>query len=224
MSKNLPAVRPAVALTLSEEFSQARTYLHAAKLAMAQSAAFMVLAGAELERLFKTTNRQQGRHLSRVKGENWDELCQRELGISESTAWRYREMFKAAKKRVPLLNAAQLLDTPLRDLPELKQAQLLEAVQKVTDGETPRQLMMEWGITKKPQGSGATGGKREGAGRKATDAEIVAEGHKAAVGILITLLDEALRDKPWNACEETTRKRLHGLLIDVNQEVKETLA
>lgn len=223
-----------VAPTQAEDFAKTRTFLQAAKASMAQGVAFMVLAGAELERLHKLYGIRPGRPAlnspnagginSANAGGSWAEVIKRELGIGEETARRYREMFKAARKRVPLLDADELLDTPMRDMPELKQKQLLAAVQKVTDGQTAQQLMWDWGMAKKPQGSAARGGVRTPKGDaepKLGPAEAAAELARKQTDDLIALLDEALLDKPFHAATKAQREKLHGLLVDLAAAVKE---
>jgi hypothetical protein len=217
-------VEPTVEPTVSQDFAQAKTYLHMAKMSMAQSAAFMILAGAELERLHHAHAVKPGqpkKNSPNVGGILWGDLVKRELGIGEETARRYRLMFKAAKKRVPMLNAEELLSTPIGELPELRQQNLLAAVRKVTDGATAQQLMFDWNLAKRPQGSGAKGGDTGGTGK--VTPELLIEMKQAQAQHLINLLIEALDDKYWIACDTAKRTELHGLLEDVRSSVKETL-
>lgn len=132
-----------------EKFGTARQYQHMVKMSFAQGAAFMILCGAELHRLKKELGETRGKHGKSNNVVTFSELANKYAGVTSMTAWRYEQMFQAAKKRVPLLNAEELLNTPLGLLPELKQQKLLEAVNKVTDGYTAQQLMWDWGIAKR---------------------------------------------------------------------------
>jgi hypothetical protein len=137
-----------------EKFSTARQYQHMVKMSFAQGAAFMILCGAELARLKRELGETRGGdHSKSFNVETFADMAERHAGVSKSTAWRYEQMFQCAKKRIPLLNAEELLTTPLGMLPELKQQKLLEAVNKVTDGHTAQQLMWDWGIARKRSGN-----------------------------------------------------------------------
>ncbi len=148
--------------TVAEKFAPVRQYDRAAKLSFAQGAAFMVLAGVELLRLKKELGVKRGGNRKdqsqNVLTLNWREAVEQNCGFSYQTGLNYMAMAEAAKKRIPLLSTLPLLTTPLGELPELQQSQLLESTRKVTDGHTAQQLMWDWGIAKKPQGSAATGG------------------------------------------------------------------
>jgi hypothetical protein len=136
-----------------------------ARLSMSQSVAFMILCGAEIHRLWRELGFSHGGKRARatLQGANVGPLtievmAERYAGISRRSAFRYRAMAEAARKRIPQLDSELLLNTPLGQLPELRQRALLDAVHKVTDGETAQQLMWDWGIAKPPQGAAATGG------------------------------------------------------------------
>lgn len=148
----------------SPEFDPARQYLSAARLHGAATAAFLVLLGVEIKRLRAIHQPKRGqpkknsRNVSGIL--SWPELIKRELGISDDSARNYEAMAEAGKKHIAELNAEELLTMPLCQLPDVRREQIVKAVQKVTDGHTAQQLMFDWGIAKKPQGSGATGGNR----------------------------------------------------------------
>lgn len=162
--------------TRNEEFSQARVYANA-MLAMAHGAgAIAVLLGGELERLHKLFCGKRGRRWpgssnSATRGGimPWDDLVKAEVGISETHSRRCRELFREAKKRLPefSLMAAQLLDTPLRDLPDLQRAELIERTHKILPHEGLRQLMWEWNVCRGTRGGDNT--PRDASGKRISD-------------------------------------------------------
>jgi hypothetical protein len=136
-----------------EKFSTARQYHSMVGISLAQGAAFMILCGAELHRLKRELGETRGRRGNTANVCSFSQLAQQNTGISERTVFNYLALYQGAKKRLPLLNVQELLNTPIGKLPELKRQQLLEAVKKITDGQTAQQLMWDWGITK----TGGTG-------------------------------------------------------------------
>ncbi len=188
----------------------------------------MILAGGELERLHRLHGVRSGRpdNSRNGAGIKWGDLVKRECGVSEDTANRYRAMFAGAKKRVPMLNVPELLGTPLGQLPEPKRQQLLAAVHKATDGKTGQQLMWDWNLAKRPQGSEVRGGNTTKGGGddtpEASNSEVIVAGKREQTRQLTALLEEYLTDRPWNACEKTERQKLHGLLTDAAAAVKDT--
>lgn len=152
---------------IAEQFTQARVYNQMARISAAQSVAFMILCGHELNRLHKALGFERGRP-SADKSANgcrfkFGDLAERFAGVSERTARNYRAMADAAKKRIPQLNAEELLQTPLAELPELRQQELLQAVHKATDGQTAQQLMWDWGLAK---GAPYARGRKPGSGNE----------------------------------------------------------
>jgi hypothetical protein len=115
------------------------------------------------------------------------------------------------------------------ELKPADQEKLTKAVAKVTDGATLSELYQDMGIVKKPQGSGAKGGKITKPEEKdkpltpAEQAAAEAEGRRLRVTTLITTLTEALADAPWNAGTKDQREELHGLLVDTATAVAATL-
>lgn len=241
MTKNSPALNGTAALVA--DFAQAKQYWQAARVAAGQSAAFMILMGAELERLFKIHGKSHGgaRNGSSFQAESlkWADVVQKQVGCSEAQAWRAREMFKASRKRVPLLNGPELLSTSIADLPVKRQEDMLRAVAKVTDGKTSAEIMRDFGIGKKEQGSAAKGGNtrkpakeaagdEEGSGESTTSASEASES-KIPAGVdpsawkLNQFLEEALLDNCWNDCTEAFRRTLHGNLVDATARLAATL-
>ena len=219
---------------IGQQFSQARRLLAAAKTSMAVSAACMILAGVELLRLHKLHGVKRGgdrRSADQTRNDSglkWPELVKRELGIGDDTARNYMAMAEAARKRVPELNSEWLLGTPLLDMPEMQREELLAKVQKVTDGQTARQLMWDWGIAKKPHGSGATGGAREKKGETTYDPNAAIE--VARDLLLIPLRAVAARwteqeDKAplWTHLPHAELREIDGLLLDLRNDLRAAL-
>jgi hypothetical protein len=178
----IPADDAALAVQ-SPDFDSARQYLSAARLHGAATAAFLVLLGVEIKRLRGIHQpKRGGDHKSKNQTRNvsclisWPEIIQRELGISHDSARNYEAMAEAGKKHIAELNAEELLTMPLCQLPDARREQIVHAVQKVTDGQTAQQLMFDWGIAKKPQGSGATGGARPRQKEKLSREELALRG------------------------------------------------
>lgn len=239
-----PSSSTAVA-TLAADFAHAKQYWQSARVAAGQSAAFMVLMGAELERLFKSHGKTHGgaRKGSSLQPESlkWEDIVKAHVGCSEAQAWRAREMFKASRKRVDLLNGQELLSTSIAEMPVAKQEAMLKAVSKVTDGKSAAELMREFGISKKEQGGAAKGGdtRKPKAAAPAADADESKDETPATPATeadskipkdvdprawkLNQLLEEALQDGWWNDCPEAFRKTLHGNLVDAGTRVAKTL-
>ena len=126
---------------------------------------------------------------------------------------------------LPLLEAAP------SDLTKADQERLAKAVAKATDGKALGELYQDFGIAKKPQGSGAKGGNTRTLKSTATttpapevsEAEAQATLLRGKTERFTALLDEALLDKPWHAAPTAQRKKLYGLLVDLTAAVKETL-
>ena len=239
MTKFAPALRPSAAPALATDFAQAKEYWQGARLAAGQSAAFMVLLGAELERLHKKHGVRAGRpaleiNSSSVKELKWSELLEQQVGCSETQAWRAREMFKASRKRVPLLDGPKLLTTSIDKFEPAEREALIKAVSKATDGKSAAEFSRELGISKKEQGSGAKGGntkkpKSDDGDKDADETPATASDTKIPAGVdpqawaLNTLLEEALKDGWWNDCPADFRRTLHGNLVDAQARVGATL-
>jgi hypothetical protein len=229
--KNLPAIRDLDA--------RVARILHQHAIiagAAAQMAVTAALAGLELKALKKECGHG-----------NWEEFFARHIerhGLKLRTAQNYMALADGLKGKA-LKNATDsfllLLEKAPSDLKKADQEKLTKAVAKVADGATLSELYQDLGIVKKPQGSGAKGGNTRGkeSGGSATETNSVgAEGGKdndsddvdAAATLagdqtkrLTNLIDEALRDRPFNAATKAERTKLHGLLVDLTAAVKETL-
>ncbi|WP_221029927.1 hypothetical protein [Actomonas aquatica] len=222
---------PAITTAKSEPWQRVRHYVDLAGLHLAASTGSQVMAGMELLQLHQSYKGRGRRNDLNVFHDerSWGAAVKEEIGVSEATAWRWMEMGKQARKRLAKdsTDLAALIDTPPSALTTDERDALKRAVHKITDGATQTELMLEWGITKAPQGSAAKGGAL-GKGHKAPDsqpspAEAAAEVARTKTERLQNLLDEALKDRPFNAAPQAQRKALHGLLVDLTAAVKETL-
>jgi hypothetical protein len=153
--------------TVSEEFGQARIYVHALEGMAHGMAAIAVVLGAELQRLHGLFGVRAGRPSanSRSRSEiSWPDLVDRELGISDDTARNWMHLAEQARKRLPDFApvAEKLLATPLGALPDLQRAELVEKTRKLLPEESARQLMLDWGIAKKPKARGGNTTPKDG--------------------------------------------------------------
>jgi len=135
------------------------------------------------------------------------------------------DMAKAARKRLAKDNTdlAALLDQPPAAMTEIERETLKRAVHKITDGATQSEFMFELGITRgkvRPKG-GNLGGERTVDTR--TPAEILTERAREKTDALNITLEEVLLDSPFHAAPEESRRRLHGLLVDLTAALKATL-
>lgn len=214
-------------LPTNDRWQRARNYVEGAALFQRASLAAQIMAGFELAELNKIYNRQGKRSDLTLSHDDtklsWEEALKQHLGIGKMTAWRWMEMAKAAKPRLAKsdLQLGAILEKHPGALTGPEQELLRHAVHKISDGRTQMEFMLEEGIIKAPQGSGAKGGNT--GGRQATNVEVLAEGQREQTRLLINLLTEALTDRPWNPADEADRRKLHGLLIDTASAVKETL-
>jgi hypothetical protein len=161
---------------LEAHWSQAAHWVNAIKLFEVSRLAAQVMAGFELIQLHEHYAVKAGRpkkeffHGERIE---WSDVVKERLGISESSAWRWMEMAKAARPRLKKLGAGfgELIELMLTN-PGAVQPDQLEtvrgAVAKLTDGYTQLEFMEEMGLVKLSR-SGATGGARTKT--KADDAE-----------------------------------------------------
>jgi len=204
-----------------------RRYVDLAGLHLAASTAAQVLAGMELLALhqqFKGRGKRNDLNLHHDV-RSWKEAVKDELGVSEMTAYRWMDMAKAARKRLAKDNTdlAALLDQPPAAMTEIERETLKRAVHKITDGATQSEFMFELGITRgkvRPKG-GNLGGERTVDTR--TPAEILTERAREKTDALNITLEEVLLDSPFHAAPEESRRRLHGLLVDLTAALKATL-
>jgi hypothetical protein len=173
--------KPQAPIELSKDFDHARKCLAAAKGYVQQGAGFMLLAGVELRRLKKLHGVKRGgdrksdqtRRGSGLIG--WNEICERELGITDDTANKYILMAESAKERVKVLKDLEekLLSTPFMRLTEAERAKVTKSVSKLCDGQTGKEVMQALGIAKADPGSNL--GKDRNKGGNSTASKLTPE-------------------------------------------------
>lgn len=139
----------ALATSTPLDFSRAKKYLEAAQKSQQVGLALHALVGAEIEHLRNTHCIQQGGdRRSKSHGEtlNFQELLEKELGISKPTAYRYDQLWRAVKPRLKKIGTEretfeEILALPLDRLTGAHQDLLVKAVTKITDGKTYRELV-----------------------------------------------------------------------------------
>lgn len=155
--KSTKSTTLAVVNSKHPDFEHARKIQAHVKSNLIQAAGFMVLWGMELFRLKKVYGIKRGGNRKGDQTQNglaligtWGDIVKAELGISDETANTYIELFKKGKSRCKILQDMEetLMTTMLGDLPEDQQNKIFAAVQKLTDGETAKSLMQQWGIAK----------------------------------------------------------------------------
>jgi|GEM_PF-5026903 len=218
MTKNLPAI------TNEDKRVAAALHLHAtATGAASQMAVAAAKCGLELKAIKK--------ELGTGNWVPWFEAHLEKAGLTLRTGQRYMALadgLKGKALRNDNVSFLALLDSAPSKLSQAEQKTLTKEVSKITDGKALSELYQDFGISKKPQGAGAKGGKAkekdDDTSESTEDAgEVAAAGNEAQTQQLIDLLTEGLADKWWNVCNTATRKKLHGLLVDVQAAVKETL-
>lgn len=139
-----------------------------------------VMLGFELLELHRKMNVKRGGDRRSVTaqikpnnlGLNWEDTCRKEADLSDTAAGYVMKMAQAAAPRLRKMIGAKdldLINTPISELPEVQRTLLSDAVKKITDGKTQMDFGIEFGVYKKPQGSGAKGRKPgEGGKRKLT--------------------------------------------------------
>ncbi|ACB76673.1 hypothetical protein [Opitutus terrae] len=220
--KNLPAIRDLDA-RVQRILHQHTTIMTSA----AQMAAAAVIAGLELKALKKECGHG-----------NWEEFFASALqqhGLKLRTAQNYMALADGLKSKALKTQPdafLKLLDSAPSELSKADQQKLTKAVGKVTDGKALSELYQDFGIVKKPQGSGAKGGNTRGKGGTDTgdDADAPAPkpedaGWHEITKLLNNLLVEHLEPDNhfWNQCTEARRRELHGNLVDACEAVGATL-
>ena len=215
---NTPEIKTApVALTQSAKspvviagtWDGARHWLNTAKMFEQGKLFAQVMAGFEIIALQKEHGVKHGGDRSSSQNGNlkpdFESILKKETGLSQSTAYRFMSMAKAAAPRLKKLPALRGFDPTANALSALtapQAAAMATAVRKLTDGKTQQEFGEQLGLWKKPQGSGATGrplsGTNDGEDDQEGDAEPVEEGKK------LTLAEEVeLRKRQatldWNA-------------------------
>lgn len=209
--------------TWAEDFTAARQYEEMAKLSANQAVAFMILAGFELTRLHKQHAIHRGGDQSRKRAALlWSDLVKEHMGISKDTAERRMSLAAECQKRLPKLNDLHLLlETPLKDLPELKRIQITDAVRGITDGASAHQLMLDWGIARP-----SSGHQKYTPPKKLTPAQQFEQDEELARLSLQDLLQHLHMFKttdPRAHLSKSEREELLGACIDFNHWLRESL-
>jgi hypothetical protein len=166
-----------------------------------------VMVGFELAALQKAHGIHNGgvhgslSHDGKVK-DDWETILKKETGLSQSTAYRFMSMAKAAAprlKKFPALKNFDLFAKPLSMLPAPQREAMEHAVKKITDGKTQAEFGEQLGLWKKPQGSGATGrAPGEGGEKKRLSIAEMAAAHREMAAVQWLALEKMLgsyRDK-----------------------------
>lgn len=220
MPKNLPAI--------PDQDKRVASVLHLHQIVMA-SASQMAVAAAKAGLEFKALKKEIGHG-------GWEEFYAKhfESHVTLRTAQRYMALADGLKGKVLKNDNGEsflrLLDAAPSALSEKDQATLTKAVAKAMDGKQLSELYQDFGIVKKPQGSGAKGGdtskKKDGDDETPAEpegkSEIPADVDPRAWQ-LNQLLEEALLDGWWNDCPAAFRATLHGNLTDAAARVAITL-
>lgn len=142
-------------------FALVNQYHDLAKASMAQSCAYMILAGVELLALKKDAEHGtwEAMFAKDSKGKSTND-CRFEFTVS--TAKNYMRLGDAAKKNVPALRELCATDKPLALMSAEDREKIVQVVKKAGDGNTYKELAQQWGLVKKPPGNG--GGDQGGGG------------------------------------------------------------
>ena len=230
----LSALNLVAAPTVSEEFGQARIYVHALEGMAHGMAAIAVVLGAELQRLHKLFGVQRGgdrRSADQTRSRSclieWPDLVQRELGVSHDTARNWMHLAEQARKRLPNFApiAALLLATPLGSLPDLQRAELVESTRKLLPEESARQLMFDWGIVKKAK---SRGGARTKDPDKTYDPNAPVENARDLLLHPLRTVMMRWREKEaklplWSHLPPEELREIDGILLDLRTDLKAAL-
>ena len=186
----------------------------------------MILSGAELLSLQSQHGYTQGRRAKSDTTERpfakWEDFIAHHSDgeLTKSTAWRYMDLARAAKRHIPALADSQVARFELTTAGE--QDALFKAVSKHVDGKTVAEAFADFGITKKPRGSGVKGGKKvatddDKSAKKQTPQETAAESARLLIAVPVADLDEA------RANPKAFTQALYDLDIDILEQVASTL-
>lgn len=214
--------------TITEEFAQARIYLHTARAMASGAAALTILLGCELRRLHKKHGVRRGgdRRSDQTRinsGLKWQDLVKQELGISDDSARNYMALAEAAKSRIPEFQpiAHALLDTPLGSLPEIKRNELLEKTKELLPPTyTAQQLMWDWGVQRQPKPKGGFHPRQgpEPALEERTDGlRVLAEANFKDLIISIDAFAISKRKAGYDLLGDADRRIFENLIRDLYQ-------
>lgn len=154
----------AAPVEITATWDGARRWLEQTKIASQIALACQVMLGLELIAIRESVGETRGR---RGGAETFEDVAKQEIGLGRSTIFKIMAMAEACVPRLRKHSAAlrgfDPFSQPLSAMPANQMAALSDAVHKLTDGLTQTDFLVELGLAKAPQGSGATGGYR---GRK----------------------------------------------------------
>ena len=208
---NTPEIKTApVALTQSAKspvviagtWDGARHWLNTAKMFEQGKLFAQVMAGFEIIALQKAhgvvhgNNQHEGRTSQNGKSTpDFESILKKETGLSQSTAYRFMSMAKAAAPRLKKLPALRGFDPTANALSALtapQAAAMATAVRKLTDGKTQQEFGEQLGLWKKKQWSTAASTPKADTTEGDTEAEAEpAEGGPDAVSKKLTIAQEA---------------------------------
>ena len=141
---------------VAADFSLARQYHQNVGAGLVSAAVSMIFSGHELNRLFKKYGIKRG-------GDRRSEEANRQSGgLKWEDILAHRSLAKKAKDRIPTLQALDLSNRPINDLPADQLQEVIQAVHEVCDGSTAQELMAEWGIVKQAKRLGGGDGRPPG--------------------------------------------------------------
>ncbi len=136
-----------------------------------------ILLGHELTRLKLELGRKQGGDHTSTKASlqtanllPWDELVEQQTGLSYATCNRCMQLSVAAKKHIPVLTSKDVLQTPFNALPEVRQAEVVKALEKAADGRSMSQLMVDFGAWKEKKKNIPPPPNKQSAAKRAANA------------------------------------------------------
>lgn len=154
---------------------------------------------------------------------NWADYVQQTFGVSYDTARRWMAMADAARSRLKRLDGwsalvKDLLDRPITALSEREMEVLNKGVQKLTDGRSQMDFLVELGLAKKPGNpslGGNTGGRGQSTGVIDEDALRTAaaqdwdQAYRALIGggCTFTALDDAAIESQIDILARALRAR-----------------
>jgi hypothetical protein len=171
-----------------------RHWLNAAKLFEQGKLFSQVMTGFELLALRKANgiehggDRKSSSHDGNLKPD-WETILEKEAGLSQSTAYRYMDMAKAAMPRLKKLPALKNFDPftqPMSQLEKPQQEAMATAVKKLTDGKSQADFFDD--LYKQGGGNAdAKGGKARKltAEEKAAQLKVLALEDSGALGALL---------------------------------------
>lgn len=220
VTDDVPALAPA-----NDRFELVNEYHNLARLSMAQSCAYMVLAGVELLALKKQT--KHGDWEGFFEGGKGKSARACVFGMSVRTAQKYMGLAAGAKKNVEELQRLCSGDVALSQMALEDREKVIKAVRKVADGSTYQQLAFEWDLAKKPLGSGARGGHHPAGGGNGSAPPPPLEGdtpeEQSAIGIwkpiIADLEEQGMTKDSWADLPNKYRAKLKNLCIDLGKRI-----